>query len=57
MYFEKQELKSFVKYDISNVKYLDNNFEDEDDRTILVRTKDNDYMLDYKEDIIYKIKY
>ena len=57
MYFEKQELKSFVKYDISNVKYLDNNFEDEDDRTILVRTKGNDYMLDYKEDVIYKIKY
>ena len=57
MYFENQELKSFVKYDISNVKYLEINYEDEEEKTILVKTKDNDYMLDYKEDIIYKIKY
>ena len=57
MYFENHELKSFVKYDISNVKYLEINYEDEEEKTILVKTKDNDYMLDYKEDVIYKIKY
>lgn len=55
--FKKQELESFVKYSINNVEYILNNNEDEEKKTILVRAKHGDYMIDYKEDVIYKIKY
>lgn len=55
--FEKQELESFVKYNINNVEYILNNNEDEEKKAILVSAKDGDYMIDCKEDVIYKIKY
>ena len=57
MYFKNEALKSFIKYDISNVEHMAINLEDEKNNTILVQTKNNDYMLDYIEEQIYIIKY
>lgn len=57
IHIKNDKLESFVKYYISNVELISKNYEDKENKTILVKTKDNEYMLDYKEDIIYKIKY